>query len=167
MTREWKPGDVAVVFAKHGPHDSGEGREYFMSRSGHGWSPLEDSDYFWPDANARPIRPVVLLDPEDREQVQRLADEWCSRHGAPEGGNRLNAMQAALREFANLQPPKPEEPQGLGAVVEDVDLDETWVHFGNGCWILAVPNANLRQRTWRDFSDSVRVLSEGVKEGDR
>lgn len=70
---------------------------------------------------------LVLIDPDDREQVERLAtivDEWWSH--APYSDMRKDgdlttttAMQAALREFANPTPPKPDEPTGLGAVVED------------------------------------------------
>jgi hypothetical protein len=69
-------------------------------------------------------------------------------------------LQAALREFAEPTPPRPEEPTGLGAVVEtaggrfvrsDVETSNPW-RGPNG-----VPHE------WDDITDSaVRVLSEGV-----
>jgi hypothetical protein len=62
-------------------------------------------------------RPVVVIDPEDREQVERLCSGLLDIHWY---GN-ADAMQVALRKFANPTPPKPDEPTGLGAVVEDAD----------------------------------------------
>lgn len=52
------------------------------------------------------------------------------------------------------------EPTGLGAVVTDAEGRE-WVHFGNGCWIKSVPNAQMEHREWSQLT-AARVLSEGM-----
>lgn len=43
---------------------------------------------------------LVLIDPEDREQVHRLYDAYVSASGVSEFPRNRAAMQAALREFA-------------------------------------------------------------------
>lgn len=98
---------------------------------------------------------LVLIDPDNREQVERLvAASWP--HAAQ---NRMvDALQVGLRSL--LTPPKPPEPQGLGAVVEDAD-GVLWVRHqttGGGGWYV-----NGVTRTW-DRISAVRVLSEGVTE---
>lgn len=99
--------------------------------------------------------PVVVIDPENREQVTRLADLFettlCSRPV-------VDRMRDSLRRSL-IAPPKPPEPTGLGAVVEDAE-GRFWVHTvrGNNPWTDTV------QGTWRKYADlaAVRVLSEGV-----
>lgn len=112
-------------------------------------------------------RSLALLDPEDREQMERLAalvppcenPETC---GQPKRC-WAKRLQAALREFANPKP-RIEEPQGLGAVVErqdgevavsiDADLDSSrWADRDGGF------------HYWSDL-DVVRVLSEGYEAGE-
>lgn len=108
--------------------------------------------------------PVVVIDPEDREQVERLVGVFSSQRDwwADTRRQRSNAMQAALREFANPKPPKPEEPTGLGAVVEDVG--DVWIKTeteGAG-WCPSGGSGTVRYRCWGDFSPAVRVLSDGL-----
>ena len=103
MTREWKPGDVAIV--------DGPGRRYpitfyknentdeLMFNNGHGFQ-------YRVRRLSHAARPLVVIDPEDFEQVRRLRDllsppEGLLRHGCGE-------VADALREFANPTPPKPE-----------------------------------------------------------
>ena len=73
-----------------------------------------------PDEACGDCKPVVVIDPEDRDAVARLYDLYAS---APSDvGLRGHEFLAhALREFANPKSPKPEEPTGLGAVVEAAD----------------------------------------------
>ena len=117
--------------------------------------------------DSRWFRRLVVIDPENREQVERLVG-LIDRHEeatANDPGDDVHtwevaAMQAALREFANPAPPKPEEPKGLGAVVEDAE-GRRWVRFNS---------AESSRRRWTDGTGdlqwsqvaAVRVLSEGV-----
>ena len=105
-------------------------------------------------------RPLVVIDPGDREQVERLADAFTAIEDPPvntAGQHRVASMQAALRSL--IAPPRPEEPTGLGAVVVD---DEGHTHVlsrspAQHPWV----GADGKWREWRDI-DAVRVLSEGV-----
>lgn len=112
-------------------------------------------------------RPLVVIDPESRDGAGRLLDLLWSSGGWGTDGTRselIDNFQTALREFANPTPPKPDEPKGLGAVVEascvcyaetksfvrnaNQDPDDPWLA---GCgW-----------HAWSDL-DAVKVLSEGV-----
>lgn len=103
--------------------------------------------------------PCVVIDPEDREQVERLWRAWTTL--APEHRLAQDNMHAALREFANPKPPKPAEPTGLGAVVEDAE-GERYVRRDDSCppvWVHATGGS--LPRSWKSL-DAVRVLSEGV-----
>ena len=109
----------------------------------------------------RDVRPLAVIDPEDREQVRAIADA-----AYPEGRANTNRLQAALREFANPTPPKPEEPTGLGAVVEDasgVRHVRTFAGSAPGvAWLGHIQgDGGERTRRWSDI-DAVKVLSGGV-----
>jgi hypothetical protein len=75
--------------------------------------PRFGSQHGWHEDRIEVIRPLVVIDPEDREQVERLArDHHASGHIAAWGAMHENTraglvdeMQAALREFANPKPP--------------------------------------------------------------
>lgn len=113
-------------------------------------------------------RPVVVIDPEDREQVERAMVAYYSqidstRYWSGDLPEKFtDAMQAALREFANPTPPKPDEPTGLGAVVEDESLVE-YIHLGSGLWAYGTTDGPSKGFAYADFN-AVRVLSEGVTE---
>ena len=107
-------------------------------------------------------RPLVVIDPEDREQVERLA-RICHDLDGVELDNpepmttRGLAMRQALRSL--IAPPKPPEPTGLGAVVEDED-GEAWVRYARqhstAPWVNGTTSVE-----WEDIA-AVRILSEGV-----
>ena len=107
--------------------------------------------------------PVAVINFDDREQVERLlvAFHWPK----PIPSYALDEMQAALREFANPTPTKPDEPLGLGAVVEDAD-GVRWTRvepagaFSRNPWYPAV-DIELQPEEYAHLS-AVRVLSEGV-----
>lgn len=161
MSREWKPGDVAIAdgpgkrlpitFFKN--EDSGE----LMFNNGAGYQHKVRH-------LAGNARPLVVIDPEDREQVERLYRTYASIE--PNGQMRgSDFMQAALREFANPKPPKPEEPQGQGAVVEDED-GARWlrrIEGGRNPWMFYDKAAkSTTARDWPEIT-AVRVLSPGVE----
>lgn len=118
-------------------------------------------------------RPAVVIDPEDPEQVGALAAAY---RDAEESGPLPDApmnmpqlrMRAALRSL--IADPKPEEPLGLGAVVEDAEgyiyvrgypVSDTYTHP----WHVVDPCANLGAGWWTyDAIAAVKVLSEGVTE---
>lgn len=145
MTRNWKPGDVAM--SKYGI--------VFLTESG--WI-FDDHD--GPAAvSLQNLRPLVVIDPEDREQIERLAEVFCK---SPSSG-WVEAMQVALREYAEPRLPKPSEPIGLGAVVED-SRGILWIRTappaaGDPTWCSPSPS-----RTWSrwDYMNVVKVHSEGV-----
>lgn len=117
------------------------------------------------DASARR---VLVVDPENRKQAERLQTALVA-HTPRElrGGDRnvwdaqfLDGTQAALRSL--IEPPKPPEPTGLGAVVEDTEGAD-WHRTRDGRWIA---EDGLRSRAAGYAAiDVVRVLSEGVTDG--
>lgn len=119
MKREWQPGDVALVknewnvwnvaICTFRPDRPGWWWRYGVAES---WSPIV--------ADARSL---AVIDFADREQVAVLMGHFSRECGDIFGADGVTFMQAALREFANPTPPKPEEPQGLGAVVETIRGD--------------------------------------------
>ncbi|MGZ4521040.1 MAG: hypothetical protein ACXVGA_06805 [Mycobacteriaceae bacterium] len=151
MTRDFKAGDVAMVSALDKPKPY---RAYF---DGETWREY-DAKWFCVDSPAS-HRPLVVIDPEDREQVERLTRAHCAAFDStcvqPE---EVNAMQAALRSL--IAPPRPPEPTGLGAVVEDAE-GVRWLrrHMGEqSVW------CHARETGWHEWSEitAARVLSEGV-----
>jgi hypothetical protein len=155
--REWQPGDVRVAV------DEGIVRlfRYYPDVATNPW--VLDRDYSrdhghsnWTEAEVAALRPIVVIDPENDAQLERLA-----YHLARIGGDwprDLGAVRMVLN--AMIAPPKPAEPMGLGAVVEDVD-GERWVQFSskNGLWWRNYQGWNRR---WTEFGPSVKVLSEGI-----
>jgi hypothetical protein len=141
MSRVWKPGDVAIVASG----------EIMIRRTDGRWEHGDQTRFPIIDAVARP-RPVVVINPEDRAQVERLADEFCT----VKSSGWVDQMQAALRSL--VTPPKPEEPLGLGAVVEDAE-GTPWVRCEN---VDLEPHWYARNKR-RDYPEInvVRVLSDG------
>lgn len=152
MAREWQPGDVAMVNG-----------EVCMFLGSAGWE-HGDSARFRYRSDETDVRPLVVIDPEDAEQVERLRDalpeDWCLTEDAGIRAETFVAVQAALREFANPTPPKPDEPQGLGAVVVDRSQVEH-VHLGSGLWAYGTTDGPSAGHSYADIN-AVRVLSEGV-----
>jgi hypothetical protein len=79
-------------------------------------------------------RPVAVLDPEDREAVERLADAHLLALGG-HGKGSVVVMQAALRSL--IAPPRPDEPGKWGVVEASCvhsDNRRPWVRDGGGNW---------------------------------
>ena len=171
MSREWTPGDLALVSSWRGA----DLPAFRVRRDGYGtvWCVLQDGDTrgLSDTEVGDNARPLVVIDPEDREAVERfreIAARWNARvpyadMAEPGDMDETDAMQIALREFANPKPPKPPEPTGLGAVVEDAEGDQ---------WVVASQSGLFRKATGKEGCgafrryadiDAVRVLSEGVQ----
>lgn len=180
MSTDWKPGDVAMVtwvddydgdvqtavrvMVSNGTTDDAPGQRRPAWWGGDG--------YLAAGMKGLSARPLVVIDPEDRKQVDRLADALIEAMcKADTGWDKARAyevrshMRTALIEFANPTPPKPDEPQGLGAVVEDAagdrwvlvtgDDEFPWAKVPAGEW-------QIECFAWHEF-DAVRVVSEGVR----
>lgn len=156
MTRDWKPGDVQVLLSMH-PSRVQEFASWLHNSGGVG---SRVRDYAEQIAAQGHGAHLVVIDAEDREQVERLFRILASLTHLADA----ERVQAALREFANPTPPKPPEPTGLGAVVEDakgdlhVRTDSEYAPWLGGRYVPSVG----RYRAWRDI-DAVKVLSEGVQ----
>lgn len=158
MSREWKPGDVAMVKNDYGAWNLCI--RTLVAGRGWVWRP-GCADIFYADDIVQGVRPLVVVDPEDVDAVYRLDDLY--RAAKSRGAGAYGWMQQALREFASPQPPKPDEPTGLGAVVED-SAGELWVHVGPGdSFHVWAPENGNRVATSYEAIDAVRVLSEGIQ----
>lgn len=156
--RQWKPGDVALVECS-----DGEWRQATCERHG---SCADLLVWRFPDRVYRhvsngPARPLVIIDPEDHEQVRRINDaqnrEYI-RRGVPVAADEdVEVLQAALRSL--IADPKPDEPLGLGAVVVDAN-GTRWIRTGD-CSLDWVTEFNTETHPWSKIA-AVRVLSEGV-----
>jgi len=170
VSREWKRGDVALrTSANSDPYTMRSMTALTCGSPGHdaglhwhhengGWDPIEGRPTF---------RPLVVIDPEDREQVKRLDIALSAMSFSARNCGSFSVLQAALREFADPTPPKPAEPTGLGAVVECSDgrvfvVDH--VHSdGTPRWYGPdVPGGDAYSRPAWSTIPAVRVLSEGV-----
>lgn len=155
---DWKPGDVAMS------HD-----EFVAYTDDHVWIWATTGNECL-DQPPSSLRRIAIVDPEDREQVERLVVAYYTEIDATKYWNGdlpekfADFMQVALREFANPKPPKPDEPTGLGAVVEDEDgllFVRVGVTIGDFHWRSSEPG-NSDCFPWRTVK-AVRVLSEGVQ----
>ena len=157
MSREWKPGDVAMVAFNDNPAQR-------AVRSGGVWAFLDSSGYGI-DSYVTDARPLVVIDPESHADAQRLADALCAVmcKGEPSWDEARayevhSHMRAALMSLADPPtPPKPDEPTGLGAVVEDAE-ERLYVNVGTAKdkWRHGSIAYN-----WREIA-AVRVLSDAV-----
>lgn len=104
-------------------------------------------------------RPVVVIGPGDRKAVERLMTFYA---GSPLMEDEVPDMQRALREFAEPTPPKPDEPMGLGAVIEDRE-GRRWVRARETTTAAHWKRSDgFGQRLAYDKVCVVRVLSHGV-----
>jgi len=153
MTHNFKPGDVAMVGVGIG----------FMVEGG-AWYHADES---WTPGDCKVlIRPLIVIDPEDREQVERLS-HYIAAAECGDGMAPLDAVQAALREIADPKPPKPAEPTGWLAAVEEPGRDRRWYRDGalggsEHPWRQYRLDGVVAHDRWEDLPRTVRVLSEGV-----
>ena len=179
MSREWQPGDVAMLTVrefdgtkhlvglcyKGGEVDAGDIKD--MAR----WTLADHSDAWSSVTEARPlvvIDPVSITGPdetgEDGDPLVEIAS--CLRRLAEgdawEGSYRRRVAERLAEVFDPSPPPKPAEPLGLGAVVESAE-GLRWTRAGSsaiyGNWL------GTGSKTCVHYAavPAVRVLSEGVQ----
>lgn len=158
-----KPSVALIRVSEYEPEIAVRGTGIFEDKWYVGGPRLGSQHGFYED-RVEIIRALVVIDPEDWESAKRLT-QLMFEVAHPFDG-RIADTQAALREFANPTPPKPEEPLGLGAVIEDAE-GRKWVRDLQGRasspWLNSVIG-NLPCRMSYGDLDVVRVLSEGVTE---
>lgn len=122
MTREWQPGDVALI--EVGGRTARAMRQCVQGDSL--WSSAERLlgvyDHYDAAGPVTVVRPLVVIDPEDREQVERLS-EMVADEIVRNGLKPRDAMQAALREYANPTPPKCKAALNIKGEHYGCDLD--------------------------------------------
>jgi hypothetical protein len=148
----WKPGDVVTATV--------EGRENVRLVAGWSrykpqlrwcemsprWGDGDDDECWFMPSQVTDHRPLVVIDPEDREQVERLTTEY---------------VRTWLGPRETTSPESVEEPQGLGAVVEDAE-GRRWVRSADDECVNPWNRENgYDSREYRDIT-AVRILSEGV-----
>lgn len=158
---EWEAGDVArVIYGDVDEVGIVRRREAAMGSLEFAYL---SGGYDMVAAVAQHARRLVVIDPEDAEQVERLRAALEARAFSAWACGAATCLSAALREFA--APPKVEEPTGLGAVVEDAHgvrwvLNYATESFPN--WRSdRRRNACVAWRKW-DAIQSPRILSPGV-----
>jgi hypothetical protein len=180
MTRDWRPGDVFVARIDEPPYSAADVRE-FMDELIEWWPrrPRPDESgvgkaggssmfrWFTRLVEAAQVGPLVVIDPEDREQVERLICaqdvhfDGTPRHSVT-ADDLADMMQAALRSL--IEPPRPDEPTGLGAVVED-ERGEWWIRDKTTTtvnhWKRARGEDGGSRYSWSHIRP-VRIVHEGV-----
>lgn len=167
VARQWKAGDVAMVTALN---RSTPYRAYFdAEHGGRVWR-----EYAEPNScliSPETVRPLVVIDPEDAEQVERLHDlvmhtNECVAGSLVRGALTYGHTAAALREFA--RPSRP-EPPAFPALVADGD-NEYWALHAEGMWtcVHSRPGVDM-PRTWDTLCDDygpIRVIFHGPADQD-
>jgi hypothetical protein len=126
MTREWKPGDVASVGGMHALYTDGNiGPEFHFADGSVCRAEIVPA-----------IRPLVVIDPEDAEAVERLLKSYHAQYPMDWPGDtdatHARNLAAALREFANPTPAT--EPTDPRARVED-RRENIWRLLADGDWV--------------------------------
>lgn len=159
--REWQPGDVALVRNEYGVWNLAV---CSVKPIGLVWQYGVADSQMPINADARPL---VVIDPEDREQTARLADLFCeARWCHVKGGDTDDCdplTRSSMREAlaAYIAPTKPAEPTGLGAVVEDrAGSGYVRVSERKRPWLRVGTDNHVH---WSEIDDTpIVVLSEGA-----
>lgn len=178
MGRDWKPGDVAMVTGPWVRDEPDEARP--ASRYSDGWQAIDGAAFLF-DSNVRSAHPLLIIDPAgtmvgyDPDDAMHYLPAWFRiaadksdardrAEGREPAGHGEILRNLASQIEAQIRPAKPDEPTGLGAVVEDAD-GNLFVRFrpdgGPAKWALATTQPVEIAHVWSAI-DVARVLSEGV-----
>lgn len=174
--QKWRPGDVAEVTMRH---KSGTEQTWSLCMyTDDGSWVSSDSGRLYSDTGVWKIvrtRPLVVIDPEDRKQVERLVNlvDDCFNDVRVDGTGptAVDLAQTRLREFASPTPPKPDEPKSYLAVVQVADGRRYWrwsagdAHTGWPWRLLGAVHADTEDDgnfRWDDLA-VVEVVSAGVE----
>ena len=150
----YEPGTVALATVNGEP-----GRRVVLDPNGD-WFTCDGGDLVWGGGSEfaerlelSDVRPLVVLDIGSPRELAKVL-------------RRDKYDHLADQIEAQTRPPKPEEPTGLGAVVEVAHGVYQWaraVRIGNGFapWFYTDSSGNGGTRKWDDLNVT-RVLSEGV-----
>lgn len=152
--REWRPGDVAMVTV--------------------GCEANRHATDLWASSDPAIVtaRPLVVIDPEDRGQVERLLNliDDCFNDVRVDGTGptAVDLAQVRLREFASPTPTKPDEP-GTWGVVEASCVHSArrlhWMRHADDNWWPFAPYGEDDRRPLPDDWDSLVdpvVVRDGV-----
>ena len=160
--QEWEPGTVAMV-------TDGRGEYLALRRTPGATSYWVGNVRHATDGKVTSVRPLLVLDPDDPDQMRELVDNFfvaLSGRTYRNHARDIDDMRAAVVTMLPFPTPvKPAEPTGLGAVVEDAE-GKTWVRGlgrdGTGVtWIRADSPLPKGRCPWSQVN-AVKVLSEGV-----
>lgn len=164
--QQYEPGTVASIATE------GNSKRVVGIRSdstGPGCPSWQTGHGYVLDSAVTDVRPLIVLDEPDFYYETAVPE---LRAAAREGGRslRLNRILDSIADQIQAQTPKPKEPTGLGAVVENTrgykyvrvaDPIDGWAHGRQWQRIGGDINA-VRNFGWEEI-DAVRVLSEGVQ----
>jgi hypothetical protein len=152
VSREWKRGDVIMTRYGRVFFYFDRAKLHYIFDDGSGSEVEKDTAF----AEGRPL---VVIDPENAESCDELAELIWPHYSDEE---YAEIVQAALRSL--VKPPKPEEPLGLGAVVEDAE-GNAWVrtHATGYPWHCALDRTDMNSTAVRRYAriDVVRILANG------
>ena len=152
----YEPGTVAVATVRGVPNvrlmSVGAGGEWLSGENAAGWHEHGRRD-------VTDVRPLVVLDITDPRRV--IADLTAAIEATGNGTVSRNLRVLRDQIEAQTKPPKPAEPTGLGAVVEDAKGNR-WVRAFS---LRLAWTDTLFEEDNREYADidAVRVLSEGVQ----
>ena len=135
-------------------------RDVLAMRDGSRWRTIEGHSVCSDPTESGVVvrRRLAVIDPHDSPAVERLQDLYIVAEAKGLSGL---SMQAALTEYANPTPPKPDEPQQLGAAVVGRNGD-TWQRtFECGVTDRNPWCSGNMHRAWEDI-DVVDVIREGL-----
>ena len=148
--REWKPGGVAALTFFDEVAIGVRNSTNTGWRHSSAWACGSLADFV-----PHVARPLVVIDPEDREQVERLRNALFGRSAHAHG---VKEMQTVLREFADPKPPKPVWADGDAVQVGENGI--VWIR-GTAAWTNRgdyVIDEHLKDGTYR----LIRRQSDGA-----